>query len=73
MKAGQSRPAYFICKGGTVMHQIIVKPFGQYKKLSRKKLTEFIEIICEVSKDDIISVEVDESDNGIKYTVTVRG
>lgn len=55
------------------MHQIIIKPFGQYKKLSKKKLTEFIAIICEVSKDDIVSVEVDESENGIKYTVTVRG
>lgn len=55
------------------MHQIIIKPFGHYKKMSKKKLTEFIEIFCDVSKDNIISVEVDESENGIKYTVTVRG
>lgn len=55
------------------MYEIAFKLFGHPKKMTKKEVTKFIENICKVSKDDIVSIEADESENGILYTVTIKG
>ena len=55
------------------MHQIVVRPFGSEKKLTKKKLYDFVALICEVPKEDIEDVEIGEDEQGIIYVVTIRG
>ena len=55
------------------MYQIVLKPFGRKRKMSKKQLYDFAEIFYEIPKDQIEGVEIEGTENEYIYTLSIRG
>jgi hypothetical protein len=55
------------------MYQIVLKPFGRKRKMTKKQLYDFAEIYYEIPKDQIEGVEIEGTENEYIYTLSIRG
>lgn len=55
------------------MYQIVLKPFGKKKRMTKKNLLDFVETFYDVPKNKVQEIKVEETENGYIYTYTVRG
>jgi hypothetical protein len=55
------------------MYQIVLKPFGKKKKMTKKNLLDFVETFYDVPKDKVQEIEVKETEKMYIYTYTIRG
>lgn len=55
------------------MYQIVLKPFGRKRKMTKKQLFEFAEVFYEIPKEQIEDVQIEGTENEYIYTLNIRG
>lgn len=55
------------------MYQIVLKPFGRKRKMTKKQLLEFAEVFYEIPKEQIEDVQIEGTENEYIYTFNIRG